>query len=94
MKGGKGELRPTKRYADKFQEKHWLAYERILQERASEIQEKMGNKRPSDKLRIIHQELTKAAVEVVGEVTEMTGAGEREVDEYNRKEEKELNKEE
>eukprot|EP00965_Chrysotila_dentata_P016924 561183-Pleurochrysis_carterae.AAC.1 len=94
MKGGKGELRPTKRYTDKFQEKHWFAYERILQERASEIQEKMGNKRPSDKLRIIHQELTKAAAEVGGEVTEMTGAGERETDGYNRKEEKELNKEE
>eukprot|EP00965_Chrysotila_dentata_P006654 217441-Pleurochrysis_carterae.AAC.1 len=94
MKGGKGELRPTKRYTDKFQEKHWLEYERILQERASEIQGKMGDKRPSDKLRIIQQELTKAAAEVVGEMTEVTGAGERETNGYNRKEEKELNKEE
>eukprot|EP00965_Chrysotila_dentata_P099911 3300633-Pleurochrysis_carterae.AAC.1 len=93
MKGGKGDLRPTKRYTDRFQEKHWLTYERILQERAREIQEKMGNKKPSDKLRIIHQELTKAAAEVVGEATEKTGAGEKEADGYNRKEERELNKE-
>eukprot|EP00965_Chrysotila_dentata_P136277 4506386-Pleurochrysis_carterae.AAC.1 len=54
----------------------------------------MGNKRPSDKLRIIQQELTKVAAEVMGEATEMTGAGERETGEYNHKEEKELNKEE
>eukprot|EP00965_Chrysotila_dentata_P085205 2811201-Pleurochrysis_carterae.AAC.2 len=54
----------------------------------------MKNKKPSDKLRIIQQELTKAAAEVMGEVTEMTGAGEREADGYNRLEEKELNKEE
>eukprot|EP00965_Chrysotila_dentata_P007578 246714-Pleurochrysis_carterae.AAC.3 len=30
----------------------------------------------------------------MGDVTEMTGAGEKEADGYNRKEEKELNKEE
>eukprot|EP00965_Chrysotila_dentata_P027273 906051-Pleurochrysis_carterae.AAC.1 len=93
MKGEKGELRPTKRYTDRFQEKHWHAYERILQERTSEIQEKMGNKRPRDKLRIIHQEITKAAAEVVGETIEMTGAGEKKADGYNRKEEGGLNKE-
>eukprot|EP00965_Chrysotila_dentata_P179686 5933554-Pleurochrysis_carterae.AAC.1 len=54
----------------------------------------MGGKRPSEKLRIIHQELTKKTAEVVGEVTKMTGAEERDADGYNRKEEKELNKEE
>eukprot|EP00965_Chrysotila_dentata_P150095 4957696-Pleurochrysis_carterae.AAC.1 len=69
MKGGKGALRPTKRHTDKFQEKHWLQYERILQERTNEIQEKLGSKRPSDKLRTIQHELTKAAAEVAGEVT-------------------------
>eukprot|EP00965_Chrysotila_dentata_P055664 1846520-Pleurochrysis_carterae.AAC.1 len=94
MIGGKGEQRPTKRHTDKFQEKQWLTYERILQERTSEIQEKMRNRKPSDKLRIIQHELTKAAAEVAGEVIERTRAGEEEADGYNRTEEKELNKEE
>eukprot|EP00965_Chrysotila_dentata_P072126 2383255-Pleurochrysis_carterae.AAC.1 len=61
----------------------WLKYERILRERANEIQEKLGSKRPSDKLRIIHYELTKAAAEVAGEVTGMRRAGEGETDGYN-----------
>eukprot|EP00965_Chrysotila_dentata_P213544 6187681-Pleurochrysis_carterae.AAC.2 len=94
MKGGKGESRPTRRHTDKFQEIHWLQYERILQERANMIQEKLGNKRPRDKLRRIHEELTKTAAEVAGEATEMKEAGEGEVDGYNHREEKELNKEE
>eukprot|EP00965_Chrysotila_dentata_P050521 1674257-Pleurochrysis_carterae.AAC.1 len=94
MKGGKGELRPTKRYTDKFQEKQWLTYERILQERASGIQEKLRNKMPSDKLRKLQHELIKAAAEVAGEVTEVTRTGEGEADGYNRMEEKELNREE
>eukprot|EP00965_Chrysotila_dentata_P162843 5377752-Pleurochrysis_carterae.AAC.1 len=54
----------------------------------------MGSKRPSDKLKIIHKELIKAAAEVAGEATEMRGAGEGEADGYNHREEKELNKEE
>eukprot|EP00965_Chrysotila_dentata_P020900 691833-Pleurochrysis_carterae.AAC.1 len=40
-KGDKGERRPTRRYTDKFQEKHWLRYEQILHERTMEIREKM-----------------------------------------------------
>eukprot|EP00965_Chrysotila_dentata_P032258 1075234-Pleurochrysis_carterae.AAC.1 len=94
MEGEKGTLRPTKRHTDKFQEMHWLKYERILQERVNEIQEKMGNNRPSDKLRIIQHELTKAAAEAAGEVTGIPRAGEGESDGYNREEEKGLNKEE
>eukprot|EP00965_Chrysotila_dentata_P095814 3167230-Pleurochrysis_carterae.AAC.1 len=93
-KGEKGVLRPTKRYTDKFQESQWLKYERILQERAHEIQERLGCKKPSDKLRIIHYELTKAAAEVSGEILEMRGDGEGEADGFNLKEEKELNREE
>eukprot|EP00965_Chrysotila_dentata_P136329 4508064-Pleurochrysis_carterae.AAC.1 len=54
----------------------------------------MGGERPSDKLRRIHHELTKAAAEVGGEVTKRRGAGEGETDGCNRREEKGLNKEE
>eukprot|EP00965_Chrysotila_dentata_P069302 2290294-Pleurochrysis_carterae.AAC.3 len=93
MKGEKGECRPARRYTDKFQDTHWLKYERILQERVNKIQEKMGSKKRSDKLRIIHNELTKVAAEVAGEVTEMRGAGEEEMGGYNHREVKELNKE-
>eukprot|EP00965_Chrysotila_dentata_P194811 6176598-Pleurochrysis_carterae.AAC.2 len=71
MKGGKGDCRPTRRNTDKIQETHWLKYERTLQERAHMIQEKLGSKKPSDKLRIIQSELTKAAAEVAGHATEM-----------------------
>eukprot|EP00965_Chrysotila_dentata_P061476 2035998-Pleurochrysis_carterae.AAC.2 len=44
MKGGKGKRRPTRRHTKKFQETHWLKYERILQERTQELQEKLGSK--------------------------------------------------
>eukprot|EP00965_Chrysotila_dentata_P045453 1509994-Pleurochrysis_carterae.AAC.1 len=73
MKGEKGEYRPTRRYTDKFQELHWLRYERIIQERVNKIQEKMEGKRPSDRLGIIHNELTKAAAEVAEEAIEIRG---------------------
>eukprot|EP00965_Chrysotila_dentata_P103059 3402691-Pleurochrysis_carterae.AAC.1 len=46
VKGDKGERRPTRRHTDKFQEKHWLQYEQILQERTRETREKMNNKEP------------------------------------------------
>eukprot|EP00965_Chrysotila_dentata_P064407 2134672-Pleurochrysis_carterae.AAC.1 len=65
MKGGKGECRPTRRHTDKFQEMHWLKFERILQERANMIQEKLGSKKPRGKLRIMHKELTKAAAVIL-----------------------------
>eukprot|EP00965_Chrysotila_dentata_P046470 1544392-Pleurochrysis_carterae.AAC.1 len=94
MKGGKGERRPARRYTDKFQETHWLKYERILQERTNEIQAKMGNKRPSNRLRIIQNELTKVAAQVAGEEMVKEETGEGEIEGYNRREEKELNKEE
>eukprot|EP00965_Chrysotila_dentata_P184589 6093432-Pleurochrysis_carterae.AAC.1 len=95
MKGDKGERRPTKRHTDKFQEKHWLQYEQILQERTRETREKMGNKEPSDKLRIIQNELMKVAEEVAGENTKGSEGtdGDEEV-KYNYGEERELNKEE
>eukprot|EP00965_Chrysotila_dentata_P176859 5841195-Pleurochrysis_carterae.AAC.1 len=94
MKGDKGERRPTRRHTDKFQEKHWLQYEQILRERTREIREQMGNKEPSDKLRIIQNELIKVAAEVAGEKTgsEWTDGGEE--DRYNYREEQEFNKEE
>eukprot|EP00965_Chrysotila_dentata_P147833 4879801-Pleurochrysis_carterae.AAC.1 len=41
MKGERGGRRPTRRYTEKFNEKHWLKYEQILQEKSNEIQEKM-----------------------------------------------------
>eukprot|EP00965_Chrysotila_dentata_P081354 2686616-Pleurochrysis_carterae.AAC.1 len=63
MKGDKGESRPTKRHTDKFREKHWLQYEQILQERTKETREKMGNKGPGDRLRIIQNELMRVAAE-------------------------------
>eukprot|EP00965_Chrysotila_dentata_P051168 1695996-Pleurochrysis_carterae.AAC.1 len=74
MKGGRGERRPTRRYTDNFHETHWLKYEQILQERTNEIQEKMGNKKPSDKLRILQNALNKAAAEVAGGDIETRGA--------------------
>eukprot|EP00965_Chrysotila_dentata_P199328 6179311-Pleurochrysis_carterae.AAC.2 len=67
VKCGKEEKRPTRRYTDKFEEEHWHKYDRISTERIQEIREKMGNKRPSDKLRILQTELTRMAAEVVGE---------------------------
>eukprot|EP00965_Chrysotila_dentata_P026523 878914-Pleurochrysis_carterae.AAC.1 len=94
MKGGKGGRRPIRRYTDKFQEAHWLKYERILQERTNEIQERVESKRPSDKLRIIQDELSKAAAEVAGKDCEMRKDVGRESEGYNYGEEKELNKEE
>eukprot|EP00965_Chrysotila_dentata_P108569 3586625-Pleurochrysis_carterae.AAC.1 len=94
MKGGKGDSRPTRRHTDKFQETHWLKYDWLLQERAHQIQEKLGNKKPSDKLRIILYELTQAAAEMAGGTIGTRGAGEGETDGYNRREEKKLNKEE
>eukprot|EP00965_Chrysotila_dentata_P092512 3053034-Pleurochrysis_carterae.AAC.1 len=93
-KGEKGERRPTRRHTNKFQEKHWHQYERILRERTGETREKMGNKKPNDKLRIVQNELMKVAAEVAGEKTgsEWTGGGEE--DKHNHGEEQELNKEE
>eukprot|EP00965_Chrysotila_dentata_P167685 5537600-Pleurochrysis_carterae.AAC.1 len=91
MKGGRGERRPTRRQTNKFQEKHWLEYERILQGKTREMREKMENSKPSDKLRIIQKELMQVAAEVAGkDMKEMRGAG----DGYNFNEERELNKEE
>eukprot|EP00965_Chrysotila_dentata_P256409 6212529-Pleurochrysis_carterae.AAC.1 len=95
MQGGRGERRPTRRLTNKFQEKHWSQYERMLQERMKEIKEKMGNNRPSDKLRIIQKEMMQAAAEVAGEgMKEMRGAGDREIYGYNFGEERGINKEE
>eukprot|EP00965_Chrysotila_dentata_P070624 2335072-Pleurochrysis_carterae.AAC.1 len=95
MKGDKGESRPTKRHTDKFQEKHWLQYEQILQERTKETREKMGNKGPGDRLRIIQNELMRAAAEVAGENTKgPKGTDRDEEDKYNYGEERALNKEE
>eukprot|EP00965_Chrysotila_dentata_P101625 3355257-Pleurochrysis_carterae.AAC.1 len=94
MKGGKGGRRPTRRYTDKFQEAHWLKYERILQERMNEIHEKMEGTRPSDKLRMIQDELSKAAAEVAEKGCEMRKDVGSESEGYNYGEEKELNKEE
>eukprot|EP00965_Chrysotila_dentata_P258883 6213373-Pleurochrysis_carterae.AAC.3 len=91
---GEGGCRPTRRHTDKFQETHWLKYERILQKRANRIQEEIEGKKPSDKLRIIHNELTIAAAEAAGEAPGKRGAGEEEADGYNRKEMNALNKEE
>eukprot|EP00965_Chrysotila_dentata_P083199 2745379-Pleurochrysis_carterae.AAC.1 len=54
----------------------------------------MEGKRPRDKLKIIHSELTTAAAEVTGEAPGKRGAGEEEADGYNNKEVNELNKEE
>eukprot|EP00965_Chrysotila_dentata_P094086 3109758-Pleurochrysis_carterae.AAC.1 len=78
LKGGKGGRRPTRRHTDKFQEAQWLRYERILQERTNEIQEKLGDKKPSVKLRIIQDQLNKTAEEVAGEDIESSGAEGRE----------------
>eukprot|EP00965_Chrysotila_dentata_P002406 78225-Pleurochrysis_carterae.AAC.1 len=95
MKGDKGERRATRRYTDRFQEKQWLQYEKILQERTRELQEKIGGKKPSDRLRIIQDELMKTAAEVAGEnINRAEGAGGSEVDGHNHREELELNKEE
>eukprot|EP00965_Chrysotila_dentata_P066599 2205839-Pleurochrysis_carterae.AAC.1 len=95
MKGGRGERRLTRRHTNKFQKKHWLKYERILQARTREIREKIENNRPSDRLRIVQNELMQVAAEVVGEdMKEMRGAGGRETDGYNFSEERDLNKEE
>eukprot|EP00965_Chrysotila_dentata_P061473 2035901-Pleurochrysis_carterae.AAC.2 len=78
MKGGKGECRPTGRHTDKFQETHWLKYERILQEKANRIRQEIEGKKPSDKLRMIHKELIQAAAEVAGEAPGKTWTGEGE----------------
>eukprot|EP00965_Chrysotila_dentata_P132828 4391953-Pleurochrysis_carterae.AAC.1 len=54
----------------------------------------MGDKKPSDKLRITQYELNKAAAEVAGEDIERRGTEGKELEGYNGGEEKELNKEE
>eukprot|EP00965_Chrysotila_dentata_P225766 6194971-Pleurochrysis_carterae.AAC.2 len=94
VEGVRGVNRPTKRHADKFQEKHWQKYEQILTERTQGIREAMGNKRPSDRLPELQKALTRAAAEVIGEqVGENNGIGEA-TDKYNRREEHGLNREE
>eukprot|EP00965_Chrysotila_dentata_P185905 6137636-Pleurochrysis_carterae.AAC.1 len=94
VQGDKGVARPIRRYADKFEEEHWCRYEQILEERIMDLKELLKNLRPSEKLKVIQETVTKAAAEAIGEkVGHGTGVGERE-DGYNRREEKELNKEE
>eukprot|EP00965_Chrysotila_dentata_P154770 5114130-Pleurochrysis_carterae.AAC.1 len=66
-----------------------------MQERTRELQEKIKDKKPNVRLRIIQDELTRAAAEVAGEsINRPEGVDRNEVDGYNHREERELNKEE
>eukprot|EP00965_Chrysotila_dentata_P128588 4250552-Pleurochrysis_carterae.AAC.1 len=90
----KGEGRPTCGYTDIFQEEQWQRYEQILTERIQEITKSLKVKRPRNRLQQLQETLTRAAAEAGGEkVKERNSNGERE-EGYNRREEKELNKEE
>eukprot|EP00965_Chrysotila_dentata_P164700 5437938-Pleurochrysis_carterae.AAC.1 len=93
--GSEGERRPTRRYADGFQEAQWRKYEETRLNRTRDIKKKMDNKRPSDQLTILQTELTNIAAEVGGGRTQKSnGVREGEENGYDRREEQQLNKEE